>query len=48
MNKTESFKKAIENAKSAGLKNAAKKMKAVDFAAEFAKRGMNMDPGLEN
>ncbi|MFQ6695701.1 MAG: hypothetical protein ACLRFP_04180 [Alphaproteobacteria bacterium] len=43
MDTKESFENAIMNAK---LKNATQKMKAVNFAAEFAKRGVNIDSGF--
>lgn len=43
MDTKESFENAIMNAK---FKNAAQKMKAVNFAAEFAKRGVNIDSGF--
>ena len=45
MAKQDSFKKATETAKTAGFKGAVKKVNnAVNFAAEFKKRGI----GLEN
>jgi hypothetical protein len=47
MDKNESFEKAIMGVKSAGLRNAAQKMKAVDFAAEFQKRGVDVNAGFE-
>lgn len=43
MDTKESFENAIKNAK---LKGAVQKMKAVNFAAEFAKRGVNIDSGF--
>ncbi|MCQ2568071.1 MAG: hypothetical protein MJ163_00530 [Alphaproteobacteria bacterium] len=43
MDNKESFENAIMNTK---LKNAVQKMKAVNFAAEFAKRGVNIDSGF--
>jgi len=43
MDKKESFENAIMNAT---LKNAVQRMKAVNFAAEFAKRGVNIESGF--
>ena len=42
-----SFEKATKNVKYAGFRNASKQLTAVNFAAEFAKRGVNIDSGLE-
>ena len=42
-----SFEQATENVKSAGFNKASKQLMAVNFAAEFAKRGVNIDSGLE-
>lgn len=39
MDNKESFENAIKNV---GLKSAVQRMKAVNFAAEFAKRGVNI------
>ena len=47
MDKQKSFENAIENAKSLGFRGAMQKMKAVDFAAEFEKRGVNVNSGFE-
>ena len=40
MAKTDSFNKAV---KTAGFKEAAKKLNVVNFAAEFKKRGINVE-----
>lgn len=43
MDKQESFKKATKNAKSASVKKATENVrKAVNFAAEFGTRGVNV------
>jgi len=48
MAKQNSFKKATEAAKSAGFKGAVKKLKVVNFAAEFGKRDIVIgNSGLE-
>ena len=48
MDKKESFEQAIMDTESvAAFKDAARKMRAVNFAAEFAKRGVNIDSGFE-
>ncbi len=43
MDNKESFENAIKNIE---IKNAVQKVKAVNFAAEFAKRGVNIDSGF--
>ena len=49
MNNKESFEKAITDMKSAvGFKDAVQKMKAVNFAEEFAKRGVDIGADFEN
>ena len=47
MDKRKSFENAIETAKTAGFNGAMQKMKPVNFVAEFAKCGLNIDPGFE-
>ena len=47
MDKQKSFENAIKSAKTAGFNGAVQKMKAVNFAAEFEKRGININPGFE-
>ena len=48
MNKKESFESAIADAKAAvGFTDATQKMKAVNFAKEFALRGMDRWTDLE-
>lgn len=42
MAKQESFQKAKESVKSAGFKAGAKKLKVVNFAAEFKKRDIDI------
>lgn len=42
-----SFEKATKNVKNAGFRKASQQLKTVNFAAEFAKRGVNIDSGLE-
>ena len=49
MNNKESFEKAITDIKSAiSFKDAAQKMRVVNFTEEFAKRGVDIGAGLEN
>jgi len=49
MNNKESFEKAINDIKSAvSFKDAAQKVRAVNFAEEFAKRGVDIGSDFEN
>ena len=43
MDKRESFENAIKNAKSVGFRGATQNVKAINLAAEFAKRGINTE-----
>lgn len=47
MDKQKSFENAIKSAKTAGFNSAVQKMKAVDFAAEFRERGIDITSGFE-